>query len=98
MANRIYIDEVFKPESNLWGYHAHDDYESCTAFNWEKLPDDDLDWFYDILTCEYGYPEAFGDLIQFAWENDKGIHIRGTYYAWCDLQTVYFKARDANIG
>jgi len=97
MANRIYIDEVYKPDTDLWGYHAYDDYESCSAFNWEKLPADDLDWFYEILTHENGYPDAFGGLIQFMRESDKGATIRGTYYDWCDLQPTYIKARDANI-
>ena len=98
MSNPINIDAVFKPDTNLWGYHAYDCYESCEAFNWEKLPDDDLDWWYQILTHEYGYPDAFGEIIQFARENDKGITIRGTYYEWSELEPLYDKARNTNLG
>ena len=79
MGNRICIDEVSK--NNIAGFHAYDDYESCCAFNFENgTPDDDLIFFKDILTCEYGYPQAFKDLIEFAAECEKGINIRDTWY------------------
>jgi hypothetical protein len=97
MGNRIYIDEVYKEDSKLYGFHAYDDHESSTAFNWEKTPDDDIDWFYAILTCEYGYPDAFGELIQFARECEKGITIRNTYYDWSELEPTYKKAMLANL-
>jgi len=79
MGNRIFIDECSK--DNFQGFHAYDDYESCCAFNFENgTPDDDLDFLKDILTCEYGYPEALGELLQFADECEKGITIRDTFY------------------
>lgn len=97
MSNRIYIDAVYKPESNLWGFNAYDDYDSCCAFNWEgKLPDDDLDFLYDILTSCYGYPEALKGLLDFAQEMQKGITIRNEYYEWSELSDTYERAMKEN--
>ena len=95
MGNRIYIDEVYKPESKLYGFHAYDDYESATEFHWEETPDDDKDWFFDIIVK--GGDESFLDLIQFAREMEKGIEIRGTYYDWGELDHTYQMARYAAI-
>lgn len=96
MSNRIYIDAVHKPDSNLWGFNAYDDYDNCCAFNWEKLSDDDLDFFYNILTHENGYPDALQGLLDFAQETQKGITIRGTYYDWDELSDTYEKAMKEN--
>jgi hypothetical protein len=94
MANPVYIESVYKPESNLWGFHAYDSYASCSAFNWETLPDSDTDFLYDILTNEYGYPEELKDMLVFQKENDKGITIRDTYYEWEEISETYEKAMD----
>lgn len=96
MANCIYITAVHKPDSNLWGFNAYDDYDNCSAFNWEKLPDDDLEFLYDILTHENGYPEALKSLLDFAQEMQKGITIRETYYDWDELSDTYEKAMKEN--
>ena len=92
MSNQIYIDAVSK-DNSTHGFRAYDDYSSCCAFNWEKLPDDDLVFFEDIITSEYGYPPEFRDLIEFAAENDKGITIRGTYFDWSELEPIYKKSK-----
>lgn len=96
MANRIYIDSVFSPSSNLWGFKAQDNYASCCAFNWETLPEDNLEWLYLILTCKYGYPNEFKDMLEFACENEKGIHIRDEYYEWEQIEPIYEKAMEAS--
>lgn len=96
MGNCIFIDEVSSSDS-LCGFHAYDTYASCTAFNWEETPSDDIDWFYSILTHENGCPDALRDLVEFANEMDKGITIRGTYYEWSELQDAYSRAIETNI-
>lgn len=96
MSNRMYIDAVHKPESNLFGFHAYDDHDNSVAFNWEKLPDDDKEFLYEILTHENGYPESFGEMLEFASEMEKGITIRDTYYDWEELEEIYEKAMEAN--
>ena len=97
MANPVYIDEVYTPGTDLWGFHAYDNYDECSAFNWEKLPEDDKEWFYQILTHENGYPEAFGEMVQFVRENDTSFIIRGNYYSWGDMAHTYEMARLAQI-
>lgn len=94
MSNRVYIDEVNKPGSDCpCGYYAYDSYDECMAFNWEKTPDDDLEWFFDILTNERGVDDKFIDMIAFAKENQKAVTIRGVDYEWSDLEPVYQKAQ-----
>jgi hypothetical protein len=96
MANRIYIDAVSKPKSHLWGFHAYDDYASCCAFNWEELPEDNLEWLYLILTSEWGCPQEFKEMMEFACESEKGIHIRDCYYEWEEIESIYNKAKASN--
>lgn len=95
MSNRLYIDEVSKPSTNLVGFHAYDDYDSCTAFNWdngEKTPDDDMDFLFDILTHENGYPEELKEMLEFAKEHQKGVTIRDEYYDWDEIKGTYERA------
>ncbi len=96
MSNRINIDAVHKPDSGFWGFNAYDGYSSCSAFNWEKLPEDDFDFLYAILTHENGYPEEFGEMMDFAEDNEQGVTIRDTYYDWEEIEETYAKAMAAN--
>lgn len=97
MANILCIDSVYKEDSLLYGYHAYDEYDEASAFNWEKLPENDLDWLYQILTHENGYPDILEEMIQSARECGKGLMIRGNYYEHGQLNDIWNKAKYANM-
>ena len=97
MSNRADLSKIkleyVKDNITECGYKLFDDYYTTVEtflFKDEKIPDDDLEFLEFV--CEEAFDKCARELLEFLYENEKGLTINSTSYEFDQIKDILSRA------